>query len=510
MQYGLIGGALGHSYSPLIHARLGDPSYTLRPLTPEEVPSFLKERAFAGINVTIPYKKDVIPYLDRLDRSAADVGAVNTITNRGGVLTGYNTDVDGFVYLMKKSGVSPAGKKVLVLGTGGASLAVIAALRMRGVREILSVSREKRPGAVTYEELSAHRDAQILVNTTPVGMFPRTAAAPVDPALFPALAAVWDVVYNPRETLLLSRARALGIPAEDGLSMLVAQAVRARELFTGQALPENAIPDAEAFLEEALLPAAGPVSVGPLTLGEGPVRICVPVSGRTLSDVLSAALAAAKEAPDLVEWRADGCEEAPEDVLPALREALPGIPLLYTLRTRAEGGAGPQEPDLYEKEVLRAVSLGRPDAADIEYRRGRTQSLLSRARRCGVRTVLSYHDFSGTPSLRDMVSLLTEMDREGADILKLAVMARCPEDAQALLAATRIVRGRTARPLITMAMGPEGRITRLAGGDAGCCLTFASAGTPSAPGQLSVSETRKALAGRCIAPAAPEDGDARP
>lgn len=242
MEYGLIGEKLGHSYSKMIHERLADYSYELMPLTRDEFPVFMEKRDFKGINVTIPYKKEVIPYLDELDEAARAIGAVNTIVRRGNRLCGYNTDCPGFQYMMQQSGVDPAGKKVLVLGTGGAAQAILAALRMGHAASILSVSRTGKGDAVTYEDcMRFHSDAQIIVNTTPVGMFPNMDASPLDLAPFTSCEAVLDVIYNPAETKLTAQAKSLGMKAATGLTMLVAQAKYACDYFLDRRLEDSLI-----------------------------------------------------------------------------------------------------------------------------------------------------------------------------------------------------------------------------------------------------------------------------
>lgn len=243
MEYGLIGEKLGHSYSKQIHEKLAAYTYDLCPLTREEFPVFMERRAFRAINVTIPYKKDVIPYLDELDENAAAIGAVNTIVNRDGRLVGHNTDFSGFAYMMREAGINAARKKVLVLGTGGASAAVLAVLRRQGAARVISVSRTGKDGAVTYEECAAlHRDASLIVNTTPVGMYPAVDASPLDLAPFSGCEAVLDVIYNPGETKLTAQAKALGMKGVTGLSMLVAQAKYACEFFLETTLPDDLIP----------------------------------------------------------------------------------------------------------------------------------------------------------------------------------------------------------------------------------------------------------------------------
>ncbi len=232
MTYGLLGEHLGHSFSPEIHRRIGDYPYRLFEVAPDEVADFLKNGEFAGINVTIPYKQTVIPYLDAVDDNARRIGAVNTVVRRDGKLFGYNTDFDGMRMLIESLGIPVAGEKALVLGTGGTSLTATCVLRALGAREILRVSRSGKDGSLTYTEAyAAHTDAAVIVNTTPLGMYPNMDAAPVDIAAFPVLRLVVDAVYNPLRTDLVLAARAKGIPAAGGLLMLAAQAVSAARYF---------------------------------------------------------------------------------------------------------------------------------------------------------------------------------------------------------------------------------------------------------------------------------------
>ena len=231
--YGLIGEHLPHSFSKTIHEKIGDYSYELIELRLEELDSYMRRAAFKGINVTIPYKQAVIPYLDEISEQARAIGAVNTVVNRGGKLYGYNTDYFGMKALFGHAGIDPAGKKALILGTGGTSRTAFAVLKDLGASEVYRVSRSGRDGAITYEEaMQDHADAQILVNTTPCGMYPDLDGCPADLSCFPDLAGVIDAVYNPLRTTLVLEAQKRGIPAEGGLYMLVVQAVYAAELFT--------------------------------------------------------------------------------------------------------------------------------------------------------------------------------------------------------------------------------------------------------------------------------------
>lgn len=220
--YGLIGGKLGHSYSKIIHEKIADYTYELMPLPTEaEARTFMEKRAFTAINVTIPYKQFVIPYCDVVDPKAQAIGAVNTIVNRDGKLYGYNTDYAGFAYLAGAHGVDFAGKTVLILGTGGTHSTVTAVCRDGGAKEILTASRTGKGDALLYSEAMHRPDVQIIVNTTPCGMFPNVGQCLIDPKAFPALEAVLDVVYNPFRTELLLRAEDCGVTAAGGFEMLL-------------------------------------------------------------------------------------------------------------------------------------------------------------------------------------------------------------------------------------------------------------------------------------------------
>ncbi len=237
MAFGLLGRTLGHSYSPQIHALLGVPDYTLYEKEPDALADFLRNAEFSGLNVTVPYKKAVIPFLDELTPLACRLGAVNTVVRRNGRLIGHNTDYFGFLSLVQSSGVCVAQRKCLVLGSGGASVTVTSVLRELGA-QVVVISRS---GENNYENLHLHRDASVIVNTTPVGMYPDVGAAPLDLSVFPNLAGVLDVIYNPARTALLLQARERGIPCQNGLRMLVAQAAESAEWFTGRSVPASEV-----------------------------------------------------------------------------------------------------------------------------------------------------------------------------------------------------------------------------------------------------------------------------
>lgn len=243
MRYGLIGEKLSHSFSPQIHGLLGNGDYVLREIPKGELEEFFKKRDFCAVNVTIPYKEAVIPFLDEIDPAAARIGAVNTVVNRDGVLTGYNTDHYGLMSLIKRSGIDPLGKTAVILGTGGTSKTAQAVLSDMGARVVLKASRSPRgDGVISYEELLERADEfEIVVNTTPVGMFPSLEGSAVDISAFRNLCGVIDVIYNPLSTDIVLDAAERGIPAANGLYMLVCQAAKAAALFF----------DDSSFLEKA-------------------------------------------------------------------------------------------------------------------------------------------------------------------------------------------------------------------------------------------------------------------
>ncbi len=240
MKYGLIGERLGHSYSKIIHGMLGDYEYELREIAKDELDGFMKAKDFLGINVTIPYKQAVIPYLDEIDESAKSIGAVNTIVNRGGKLYGYNTDFYGMKALFAHAGIDAAGCKAVILGSGGTSKTARAVLCDLGAKEILRVSRSGKDGAITYSEMAEkHLDAEIVVNTTPQGMYPDIFDMPTALLNLKNPRGVIDAIYNPLRTMTVMEGRSYGAKAEGGLYMLAAQAVRASEIFLDTHYPEE-------------------------------------------------------------------------------------------------------------------------------------------------------------------------------------------------------------------------------------------------------------------------------
>ena len=266
MQCGLLGRKLGHSYSPQIHSQLGDYEYTLIEKEPEELADFFLIGDFTGLNVTIPYKKDVIPFCAELSPRAKTIGAVNTIVRRpNGTLIGHNTDYYGFETMLTHSTLCVSGKKVLVLGSGGASNTAVQVLKTRGANVIVI----SRSGENNYDNLNLHKDAAVIVNATPVGMYPNTGISPVDLSQFPYLEGVLDLIYNPARTKLLMDAENRGLITENGLRMLVAQAKESAEWFTGSKIPDSAVEDIHNQLKRQMeniilvgMPGSGKSSVG--------------------------------------------------------------------------------------------------------------------------------------------------------------------------------------------------------------------------------------------------------
>ena len=235
LRIGLIGGKLGHSYSPEIHALLGMTyPYELQEVAPEAIGQFLATNPYDGFNVTIPYKKDIIPYLCGMSETAARLGSVNTVLRTPEGWWGDNTDYYGFTYMVRRSGYDVRGKKAVVLGSGGVSPTVCAVLEDLGAAPVVVISHKEN----TPETLALHADARVVVNTSPVGMYPKNGVSPIPADAFPAMECALDLIYNPFETVFLADARERGCVTESGISMLVAQAKRGAELFTGQMLDD--------------------------------------------------------------------------------------------------------------------------------------------------------------------------------------------------------------------------------------------------------------------------------
>ncbi len=270
MTYGLIGEKLRHSYSKEIHAYFGDYDYQLCELAPQALPDFLSKRDFSAINVTIPYKEAVIPYLDRIDAAAAAIGAVNTVCRVGARLYGYNTDFAGLSDLIDRVGVPLLGATVLLLGSGGTAKTAAAVCRAHGAKEVVTVGRTARPSVISYEQAyTDYTHATYIINATPVGMYPAENAMPIRLDHFPMLRGLCDAIYNPLRTDLVQAAKERGLPAEGGLYMLVAQAAHAAALFTGQPVEQGQIARAYAAVRQQKeniyligMPGSGKSTVG--------------------------------------------------------------------------------------------------------------------------------------------------------------------------------------------------------------------------------------------------------
>ncbi len=271
MQYGCIGEKLIHSFSKEIHNEIADYEYELLELNKDEVEGFVKGKCFNAVNVTIPYKETVIPYLDEIDEAAKKIGAVNTIVNKNGKLYGYNTDFYGMTELIKFAEIEIKNKKVLILGTGGTSKTAFAVSEFLGAREILKVSRDKKDGAISYEEaISSHNDSEIIINTTPLGMYPDTEKEPLEIDCFNNLSGVIDAIYNPLRSNLVLKALDKGIKAMGGLYMLVAQAVLASEYFLDTEYDENLTKKVyeKILFEKENIVLTGIPGAGKTTIGE--------------------------------------------------------------------------------------------------------------------------------------------------------------------------------------------------------------------------------------------------
>lgn len=271
MMYGLLGEKLGHSFSKEIHERIANYSYNLIEVSKDDFPSFMKEKNFKAINVTIPYKEMVIPYMDYIDPKAKEIRAINTIVNKDGKLYGYNTDYFGLKALIVNNGISVENKKVLILGTGGTSKTASVVLKDLNAKEVIFVSRSKKDNTITYEEVKdLHSDADILINTSPSGMYPNVDSILVDLDWFSNLSAIIDVVYNPLKTKIVQKALKKGIKAVTGLYMLVAQAVYASSIFLDKKIDESLIDTVyqELLLKKENIVLIGMPSCGKSTIGK--------------------------------------------------------------------------------------------------------------------------------------------------------------------------------------------------------------------------------------------------
>ena len=386
--YGLLGRKLGHSWSAPLHRAFGCLDYRLIEREPEDLPAFLEREDIGGLNVTIPYKQTVMAYCDVLSDEARAIGSVNTLVRRpDGKLWGWNTDAAGFRYLAESTGVSFAGRKVVILGTGGASLSVRYAAETAGARAVVRISRT---GPDNYGNLSRHADADILVNTTPVGMYPDNGAAPLDLTAFPNLRAVLDVVYNPRRTALLLQAAALGIPCMGGLPMLAAQAAEAEARFFDRPVPQQKMERALAQLaqDKTNIVLIGMPGCGKSAVGDALFRL----TGREVVDIdREIVKQAGKSIPDIFEQGGEAAFRALEKA--AVREA--GKRLGVILVT---GGGVVKDPDNYAPlkqngritHLIRDLSLlpreGRPlsQGADLAVMEAERRPLYERFRDAAV------------------------------------------------------------------------------------------------------------------------------
>lgn len=278
--YGLIGRKLGHSYSVSVHRILGNKDYRLYELEPDELECFIRKKNIGGLNVTIPYKVSVMEYCDFISREAKEIGAVNTIVNKNGIISGYNTDKYGFETMLKKGKINVNGKKVIVLGSGGAGKTAFYCAKHLGAKEVVTISRS---GNDNYDNIDRHYDAEIIINATPVGMFPENGKSPVELENFTSCCGVADMIYNPLRTKLLLDAEKLGIPFADGLIMLTAQAIKASDYFFDTKTDENSGKKAADMLvkEKENIVIIGMPGSGKSTVGKALANI----TGRELIDI---------------------------------------------------------------------------------------------------------------------------------------------------------------------------------------------------------------------------------
>ena len=296
--FGLLGQKLSHSFSPLIHERLGDYEYPLYDMPPGDVDAFMNARRFDGFNVTIPYKQTVLPYCATLSEEARSIASVNTIVkNADGTLYGHNTDFHGFRTILERRGIDPKGKKTLVLGDGGSARTVRAVLAGMGAGEIVTISRR---GENHYGNIALHFDAKVIVNTTPVGMYPNNGHSPLSLDGFTMLSGVADLIYNPARTKLLLEAEKLGIPCVGGLMMLVAQAESASRLFLGCSARPELVSDIHSMILRKTrnialigMPGCGKSTAG-LALAQAMGRPCVDIderieeiAGKSITDIFA-------------------------------------------------------------------------------------------------------------------------------------------------------------------------------------------------------------------------------
>ena len=302
MKFGLLGRKLGHSYSPMIFDLMGGYQYDLFEREPDGIEALLRNEPFDGLNVTIPYKKEVLQYLDEVDELALRLGSVNTIVKRDGRLVGHNSDYYGFLSMVKRTGIDVSGRKVLVLGSGGASVTVVAVLEDLGAKVVI-VSRS---GENNYDNLHLHADAAVIVNTTPVGMYPNNGAAPLNVGQFPNLEGVLDLIYNPARTQLLMDCERYGIPGWNGLWMLVAQAKKSAEWFMGKELPASIISEIHRKLRDRMenIALVGMAGCGKSSIG----KLLARETGKTFVDAdTEVELLAGKTIPEI--FAQDGEEE---------------------------------------------------------------------------------------------------------------------------------------------------------------------------------------------------------
>ena len=537
---GLMAYPIRHSSSPAMQneafAKLGyDYAYLAFEVGADEIEDAVKAirtLKMRGSNVSMPNKTLVGQYLDELSPAAEMCGAVNTIVNDHGHLTGHITDGIGFMAALKDNNIDAIGKKMTIVGAGGAATAIEIQAALDGVGEIVIFNRKDEfwdRAVSTVEKIntrtSSHAvlydlsdldqlkkemaDSYIFVNATGVGMKPLEGQSVVpDKSYFRPELIVVDVPYSPLETTMRSMAKEVGCKTMNGLGMMLFQGSAAFELWTGEPMPiehmkrfliSDTMTDKIPSVSERTIMKT--VQVRNITIGEGRPKICVPIVGQTKEDILLEAGTFERIPVDVVEWRVDWFENVFDtdkvlDVAKDLQTVLKDTPILFTFRTAKEGGEKAISSEDYKALNMAVAKSGYVDFIDVEAFTGEeiVKSMIQEAHSYGVKVIASNHDFDATPEKDEIVRRLRMMQDYGADIPKMAVMPKSKQDVLTLLSATLEMSEQFAdRPIITMSMAGTGVVSRLTGETFGSALTFGAATKASAPGQINVNELEQVL-----------------
>ena len=498
----------------------------------EDAVKAIRTLKMRGSNVSMPNKTLVGQYLDELSPAAELCGAVNTIVNDNGHLTGHITDGIGFMQSLKDNNIDVIGKKMTIVGAGGAATAIEIQAALDGVSEIVIFNRKDEfwdravstvekintrtsSHAVLYDLADLDKlkeemdDSYLFVNATGVGMKPLEGQSVVpDKSYFRPELIVVDVPYSPLETKMRSMAKEVGCKTMNGLGMMLFQGSAAFELWTGEPMPIKHMKEVLNIKYDSNVKrfsgkenTMNTVKVRNITIGEGRPKICVPIVGKTREEILKEASTFSALPVDVAEWRVDWYDDVfdTEEVLATakqLNEALGEIPVLFTFRTSKEGGEKEISPEQYAQLNKAVAESGYVDLVDVEAFTGDeiVTSIISHAHANGIKVIASNHDFAKTPEKDEIVRRLRKMQTLGADIPKIALMPTCKKDVLTLLEATLEMSEQYAdRPIITMSMAGTGVVSRLTGETFGSALTFGAASKASAPGQIGVHELKQVL-----------------